>query len=116
MSTATSSKTDRYAAAKQILSRIAHPGAIIGASHDGVDGGCFPRSSAPVYAYGSLAVRRSSRGIPDLLGSGVAGARRVARGAPCPRDARVPRGPVRADLRGPRLAARTGRVRERGRA
>ena len=35
MSTATSSKTDRYAAAKQILSRIAHPVAIIGAAHGG---------------------------------------------------------------------------------
>ena len=35
MSTALSSKTDRYAAAKLILSRIAHPVAIIGAAHGG---------------------------------------------------------------------------------
>ena len=35
MSTAISSKTDRYAAAKLILSRIAHPVAIIGAAHGG---------------------------------------------------------------------------------
>src|SRR5437667_12869768 len=35
MSTAISSKTDRYAAAKLILSRITHPVAIIGAAHNG---------------------------------------------------------------------------------
>jgi flavin reductase (DIM6/NTAB) family NADH-FMN oxidoreductase RutF len=35
MSTAISSTTDRYAAAKLILSRIAHPVAIIGAAHEG---------------------------------------------------------------------------------
>src|SRR5205809_965991 len=35
MAKAVSSTTDRYAAAKLILSRIAHPVAIIGAAHDG---------------------------------------------------------------------------------
>ena len=35
MATAISSKTDRYAAAKLVLSRIAHPVAIIGAAHAG---------------------------------------------------------------------------------
>ena len=35
MATAISSKTDRYAAAKLVLSRIAHPVAIIGAAHGG---------------------------------------------------------------------------------
>jgi len=39
MTTATSSKTDRYAAAKLVLSRIAHPVAIIGAA-DGDERSC----------------------------------------------------------------------------